>query len=64
MVVVSLDELVTFTIEATLVGCWTAERDGEAAVEESVDLEGAGWWSGAAGRRSCGMDWRDGGGVG
>jgi len=55
MVAVALDALVTFTIEAALVGCWTAERDGEAAVEESVDLEAAGWWSGADGQRSCGM---------
>jgi len=55
MVAVALDALVTFTIEAALVGCWTAERDGEAAVEESVDLEAAGWWSGADGRRSCRM---------
>jgi hypothetical protein len=30
-------------------------QDGEAVVEESVGLEAAGWWSGAAGRRSCGM---------
>jgi len=55
MVAVALDALITFTIEAALVGCWTAERDGEAAVEESVDLEAAGWWSGADGRRSYGM---------
>jgi len=44
MVAVALDALITFTIEAALVGCWTAERDGEAALAGRIGGFGGIWW--------------------